>query len=172
MYDLFLRTDIRISDLIRNPFHNAKGITKAYKLLTKLVKRYHCANCAELTRLANLICAVNGIDSTPIGMMLCDKEGKIFSYVDHAALAIPLKEGSLSCNKMSKIKDVIIIDPWLGIADYARNAALEYQNKFQKHLNMPKDSQIMMDPFTSLPAIPIEEFQNLRKEFPNLILNA
>ena len=172
MYDLFLRTDRKIQNLVRIPYHDATDTISAYKILAESVKKHNCANCAELTRLANLICAVNGIDAQPINLILCDKEEKILSYIDHTALAIPLKEGVLKYKRMGKTKDVIIIDPWLGIADFAKNIALEYQNKFRKHLNIEENGKIVVDPYVSILPIPKTEYKNLKKEFPNLVLKA
>lgn len=172
MYYLFLRTDNKIKEKVRTPFFDAVGAVRENKVLTDAVKKHHCANCAELTRLANLICAVNGIKAQPIGMFECDSKDRIISSIDHVALAIPLKEKSFEYDKMSKLKDVIIIDPWLGIADFAQNAAMKYQNIFRKYLKLDILNHVNINPNAQVMPIPEKDFEALKKEFPSLILKA
>ena len=73
---------------------------------------------------------------------------------------------------MSKIKNVIIIDPWLGIADFAQNAAMKYQNIFRKHLRLDKSTHVNINPDALVMPIPERDIEALKKEFPNLILKA
>ena len=60
---LFFRVNEKLRTLVRKPFNDTIGVVEENKVLTKLIKNHHLANCAELTRLANLICTVNGIKS-------------------------------------------------------------------------------------------------------------
>ena len=172
MYHLFIRTDNKLQELVREPFFRARGVVEENKVLANAIKKHHHANCAELTRLANIICAVNEINAQPIAMIACDNNEHIISSIDHVALAIPLKENALKTDKMSKLKNVIIIDPWLGIADFAQNAILQYKNLFSKYLKLEESHHICIDTTANMHSIPKEEFQNLRREFPELILNA
>ena len=172
MYHLFIRTDNNLQEFVREPYFRARGVVEENKVLAKAIKKHHYANCAELTKLANIICAVNGIKSQPITMIACDNNNRIISSIDHVALAIPVKEKALQIDKMNKLKDVIIIDPWLGIADYAQNVALQYKNMFSKYLKLEENHCLGVDTAGNAYSIPEEEFQNLRKEFPELILEA
>ena len=170
MYYLFMRTDNSLRKLVREPFLETVGTVSEHKVLTEAVKKHHFANCAELTRLANLICAVNGIKAQPIEMVACDSKDQVVSFIDHVALAVPLKENALDWNKMSKLKDVIIIDPWLGIADFAQNAAMQYQNMFRKYLKLGFFNYVGINPKALVKTIPEKDYDALKKEFPNLIL--
>ena len=170
LYYLFMRTDEKLRKFVREPFLETVGTVAENKVLTETVKKHHFANCAELTRLANLICAVNGIKAQPIEMVTCDSDDKILSFIDHVALAIPLRKNALNWSKMSKLKDVIIIDPWLGIADFAQNAAMQYQNLFRKYLKLGIFNYVGVNPMALVRPIPEEDYGALRKEFPNLVL--
>ena len=72
----------------------------------------------------------------------------------------------------SKIKNVIVIDPWLGIADFAENVAMKYQNIFRKHLKLNTSTHVKINPNAQVMPISEKDFEALKKEFPNLILKA
>ena len=171
-YYLFMRIDNNLRKFVREPFFETIDTIEENKVLTKAVKKYHFANCAELTRLANLICAVNGIKAQPVEMVACDSNDRVVSFIDHVALAVPLKEKNLEWSKMSKLKDVIIIDPWLGLADFAQNVAMQYQNMFRKHLKLGTFEQVGINPQALVKPISERDFDTLKKEFPNLVFKA
>ena len=84
MYHLFIRTDNNLQEFVREPYFRARGVVEENKVLAKAIKKHHYANCAELTKLANIICAVNGIKSQPITMTACDNNDcicKSFIYL-------------------------------------------------------------------------------------------
>ena len=125
-----------------------KTITKArlhkeeYTLLTDLNKAYgylyqlkdlHTGNCGEDAIAAELILKLNGIKNATTSRLIsvsATDERQRFP-IDHLVCAFN-PDGS----KVEKInKKTIIIDPWIGKADYADNMSLHYQNQCQKYFN-------------------------------------
>ena len=93
--------------------------------LLKTLKKFRLANCGELVRLFSFISCLNGLKAK--------KTSILPSSVDHCVALIPLKEDSLektdfAKTPISKLKDFLIADPWLGIVDYAPNIATLYKN--------------------------------------------
>ena len=51
-YYLFMRIDNNLRKFVREPFFETIDTIEENKVLAKAVKKYHFANCAELTRLS------------------------------------------------------------------------------------------------------------------------
>ncbi len=140
-----------------------------YKKLAELVKAERLANCDELTRLAALICAANGIKSQPLHV----KHGPVDTLnpdsCGHVALAV-FPEGEMRIGaRMSDMKDAIIIDPWLDLADYAPNVAQEYKNQYPHFLNIKNDDEVFMTPDRFGFILQEKDFDEVKKEFPELV---
>ena len=145
-------------------------IVARYKKIAELVKSEHLANCDEFVRLAALICAANGIKSQPLHV----KHGPVDTFspdsCGHVALAI-MPEGEMrKCARMSDMKDVVIIDPWLDIADYAPNVAQEYKNQYPHLLNIKPEEEVFMAPDRFNFILTEKIFDDVKSEFPEFIL--
>ena len=129
------------------------------------------ANCDELMNLTNLACAVNGIKATPVKYLGVDKNDRILKDIDHVVLAIPLDNNNVTFDRLTRQKNVIIIDPWLGIADYAQNMENRYREcsnifKLPDGVHLAADTHIKEND-----AITENLFKNLKEMFPELIIN-
>lgn len=142
-----------------------------FRALIATVKTNRLANCGELTRLASLACAVNGIKAIPVMIMLADKDDRLKGEIDHVMLAYTQTEGDIVFDKFAKQKDVIIIDPWLGIVDTAPNAEQKYKHDCNNIFNIKEDYCLYIDPNQNRAGIIEEEkFAELREKFPELIV--
>lgn len=113
-------------------------------LIGSAMKKFKVGNCAELSRISNLICKVNGINALPFQFMV-ERNGRIIE-LDHMALIYPLKAFPQKTKKLSQSKDYIIIDPWLGFADYAPKAQERYNKDFKKLLKIGADEKLVINP--------------------------
>ena len=113
-------------------------------LIASSVKQYKVANCAELSRIANLISKVNGIDTIPFQFSV-KKNDRIFE-LDHMALLYPLKDLPHDTENFNFHQDIIVIDPWLGFADYAPKAQERYNKDFRDLLKISVNDELLITP--------------------------
>ena len=145
-------------------------IISRYKKIAELVKLERLVCCDELTRLAALVCAVNGIKSQPLHVKHGSVDTSSPDSCGHVALAI-IPDGEMRTGaRMSDMKDVIVIDPWLDIADYAPNVAQEYKNQYPHLLRIKPGDEVFMAPDRFNFVLKEENFKDAREEFPELIL--
>lgn len=145
-------------------------IIERYKKIAELVKKEHLANCDELTCLAGLICAANGIKSQRLIVHKMENKTLDKKSCEHVALALTEKGDIKKDVRMSDMKDVIIIDPWLGLADYAPNVAQKYKNIFPQYLNLKDDDEVFMVPANFKFVFQESDFERAREEFPNFVI--
>lgn len=170
--NLFLRTEEKLKNFVRVFTSNSEEKNEHYMFLTETVKNSKVANCGELAKLAHLICSVNGIKSYPITIDIANKKDKDNNYNLHAVLAVPTKKDDFGFNKMSKEKDLIIIDPWLGFADYAQNIEQKYRSLFPSCFNLTglkAGEEFYIRPSESM-KFEEEEFTNLKEIYPEFII--
>ena len=114
----FVRKKLIQSEKVDTPLEFFKGFFKT-------LKNHKVGNCFEMVKLFSFIMDLNGIEP---------KWGSILpSEIDHCIALIPLKEDcfektDFTKTPISKMKDFLIADPWLGIVDYAPNIATLYKN--------------------------------------------
>lgn len=113
-------------------------------LIGSAMRKFKVGNCAEMSRITNLICKVNGIDALPFKFMV-ERQGRVIE-LDHMALIYPLKSMPKESKSFAQSKDFIIIDPWLGFADYASRAQERYNKDFHNLLNIGVDEKLIIDP--------------------------
>ena len=91
--------------------------------------------------------------------------------IDHIVLAVPLNGKKVEFDRLTRQKDVIIIDPWLGIADYAQNIENRYKD-FSDIFKLPEGIHLAADTHVKEEdIIPQKMFKNLREMFPELIVD-
>lgn len=102
------------------------------------------ANCAEMSKIAQMVLGLNGVDSIPVsikryGNLSGDKfagNKEIRTYnlplnAEHRFVLIPDKGKTLSTDYIEetpliKLKNCLVFDPWCGFVDTPENAALKY----------------------------------------------
>lgn len=139
-YHVFKRVHDKILKLVRNPIECISDNIEEFSMLSKNVKKYHVANCAELTRITKIILAINGIKSTLIEPLLVDKNGVIKKNIDHTMLAIVLNKNKGIMGLFSKHNNILIVDPWLGITDFAPKVEEKYTKDFKKFFHLPNEN--------------------------------
>ena len=174
---LFDRIHNKLLSGVREPLEFSKNNISKFISLIINIKKHHVANCAELTYVTQGICNINGLKTKPIQLVLVDKAERFNGYADHVVLAIPLKNKEVKIDKLSKLKDVIIVDPWLGIADYAPKVEEKYLKDFKKFFEKPgqKIDNLSFSSFSDsfgLIELSNSDVQILKNKFPQFqILN-
>ncbi len=112
----------RIFKLVRDPAwkEQIKGGDDAfYAAFVENIKKQRVGNCSESSKLFKLLGHLNGIPSRKAQLTLFTKDGGYDKNIDHAIHIVCLDGNNPDFEKLSKLKDTLIIDPWLGIAEYA-----------------------------------------------------
>ena len=92
-------------------------------------------NCGEDAMLAEAILKINGVDNACTAGL---KAGN--SKIDHSVCVFN-RDGSHFDGTITK--NTIVVDPWLGTADFASNMFLKYKNLCKKYFfNIKDDSKI------------------------------
>ncbi len=173
-YKIANRLQEDLKEFVRTPLQSIKDMNLKllyFKTLSDKIKKFHIANCEELMNLASLTCSVNKIKSLPVKLLAVDEKDIIKKEIDHVVLAIPLSDKGVILDRMSRQKDVIIIDPWLGIADYAPNIERRYKD-CPDIMKLPNNIRLGLDTYIkAADSVPETLFENLREMFPELIIN-
>lgn len=94
-------------------------------------------NCGEDAYLAAAILKLNGVDNACIAKMKIDKY-----WIDHV-ICVFNRDGSAFDGK--SLKNTIIVDPWVGDADFAQNMFLKYKGQYKKFMcGIKSDSEIKL----------------------------
>ena len=159
-----------------------KGPLEYFRSATERLKTHRLANCNELTDLANVIFAMNGIKTYKTTLEPGIDHVCLITHKDQSK---SLKDISLLCarNEARQLHDIIVIDPWLNFADYAPNAVRKFENDYIKFLEQPGVRDFNFFNLKKLPEISFAPYieanqmitpkvkEQLTREFPDLILN-
>lgn len=172
---LAARVNERIKTFIRTPFweeYMKRPAGNYYQTLVENIQKYRVANCADFAKLWNLLAKLNKIESKPAELHLVSKDGMLKGGIDHAIHIINLrKNADLKCEKLSKMKDVLIVDPWLGFVDYAPNAERKFKYDFGKLFKIPEDCDVMLNPYAgSAPEVTESMAEFFKKNFPQFFI--
>lgn len=136
-----------------------------YQRFVENMKKYKNINCADYTKLAQLILASNNIKAVKAKLLT-----QHLKNLDHAVLIVNPPGNNFVAYKNKNLEKMIIIDPWLGFADYGHNAVVRYNSEFSKYLGL-KDNQFEKLDFVSEqnPAISSNTVDYVREKFPQFI---
>ena len=136
-----------------------------YQRFVDNMKKYKNINCADYTKLAQLILASNNIKAVKARILT-----QHFKNLDHAVLIVNPPGNNFIAHKNKNLEKMIIIDPWLGFADYGHNAVVRYNSEFSKYLGL-KDNKFEKLIFISehSPDISPNTVEYVRKNFPQFI---
>lgn len=156
-YDpLFTKIDDKLR-IIRKQKNSAVDSLDYYKKLMSLVKKYKCANCGEMADITYLYCKSRKLKDVNI-VGIYGYNPKSDSYIDYDHVAVRFRAG----------KKDIIIDPWFGITDFARNCIVKYKQKYHDFfenfnpnlkLSLLKESSVYIDK---------DDLEKLIKLFPEI----
>lgn len=133
-------------------------LSKTYLLLSQL-KYGRIGNCGEDAQLSELILRISGKKNVYTGSM---KVGDC--NIDHD-VCFYNKDGSKFIGGIKK--NTILVDSWLGEADFADNMLLKYKSIYKDYLFIPKDGKISFRNVQSL-NLSETELNTLKKDFPEL----
>lgn len=116
-------------------------------------------NCGEDALVSEAILKMNGKNAFCAQLKV---DGIDF---DHSVCVLNPKDK----NHNDKIhKKSIIIDSWLGIADYAENIFLKYKNLYKDYFYFKSNSDIQLCSFSSCNLTP-RNIEQLKSEYPELV---
>lgn len=122
-------------------------------------------NCAEEAKLAELIGKINGIKNIYSGSVFAGK-----GFAKHDVAFITNEEIKPNKKYKFKKKDALIIDPWLGITEFAGNYFKIIKTNFAKLLEIRGNSKPYIIPdFTS--RLTQAKIRNFRKKYSELIID-
>lgn len=122
-------------------------------------------NCAEEAKLAELIGKISGIKNIYSGSIFAGK-----GFAKHDVAFITDKEIKENKKYQFKNKEALIIDPWLGITEFAGNYFKTIKTNFSKLLDIRGNSKpyIKADFSSKLTKAKI---RNFRKKYSELIIH-
>lgn len=166
----------RLETLVRNPCWNnlhrqGNDEVDFYKTLVETVKKHRIANCSDMSKLCSLIANINGIP-TKKAQMFTSINGAMGSPIDHAIQIIPINRQKVGMTQLSKMKDLLIIDPWLGFADFAPKYERKIIADYFKFFGLKEDkTSVYLNPFCfHEPKISEKVINYFRENFPQFII--
>ena len=128
-----------------------KGDFKTVGAILGQFKYNKLGNCGEDAFLSAAILKLNGIENAYTASLKIDKHSH-----DHAVCVFNRNDKPYS----GKIeRDTIIIDPWIGVADFATNVFQKYKDSFSKYfVGLNQDSKISFDKIRRINISGEEEF--------------
>ena len=109
-----------------------------------MVENNKHGNCGEKAFLSDLILRMNGVKNVSFGVLQRHNTG----YVDHQVCLVS-SDGKLvdidSFADKAKRKKIIVIDPWLGVADFYNNILKRYKAQ-SLHLGISEKEKISIAP--------------------------
>ena len=142
-----------------------------YQTLVEKIKDIKAANCGDLSKLCKLICNINNIP-TRKAEMIFSQDGILKGRIDHAIQILPFTDEQLKFAPLSKLKDVLIIDPWLGFAEFAPKAGEMFQKEYGRFFGLEEGNIIHLDPLNNMePHVTKEVIEYFRRHFPQFIIN-
>ena len=98
-------------------------------------------NCTEDAMLAELLGKINGQTNIYTGNIALSRDGKNVGSLNHVVAFITEKAVKNNEKNFFKNKDAIIIDPWLGVTDYAGNYFNKLKSIYRKTFMQEKDNR-------------------------------
>lgn len=135
-----------------------------YKRFVENMKKYKNINCADYTKLAELILAANNIKAVKAKIMT-----QHLKNLDHAVLVVHPPGQNFIAYKNKDLQKMIIIDPWLGFADYGNNAVIRYNSEFAGQLGLKNKFEKLLFTSEHNPEISAKTIEYIRKTFPQFI---
>lgn len=122
------------------------GIHKSSKLVDNVINQLKfdkLGNCGEDALLSEAILKINGVKNSYTANLITDN-----SKIDHSVCVFN-RDGSKFDGKVTK--NTIIIDPWIGAADFAQNMFLKYKSLANKYFfNIDDKSKLGLTNIKSL----------------------
>lgn len=162
----------RIFDFVRDPSWKdfmKFGPDRFYITFVDLIKQFKVANCSDRSKLYNLLAQINSLDTKKAEMFLMTPSGAMGDRIDHAIQILPINGQDVKFDKLSKMKDLLIIDPWLGFADFAPKYEQKIKSDYHRFFQIPDGDSIVLNPYVNPePEISENLINYFKKHFPNM----
>ena len=136
----------------------------SFKNIISMLKEHKIGNCFEASILAQIIGKINGQKNIyPAKMYLTRNSSGATMQLDHIISIITEKPFDKNAQYKFKDKDAIVIDPWLGVTDYAGNYFKRLRTEFAKMFSMIPDNNFSVKRL-ALDSKNINEFKQKQKE--------
>lgn len=165
----------RIENLVRTPawknlYKPGHNELDFYQTLVEAIKKYRIGNCGDMSKLYKLIAQINGIPSRK-AEMFTSINGVMGSPIDHAIQIIPINGQKIEFGPLSKMKDLLIADPWLGFVDFAPKYEQKILADYHKFFGLKDKSKVYLNPSSAgEPTITENVINYFREHFPQLII--
>ncbi len=134
-----------------------------YKYILEALQK-GLGNCYEESKLAEIIARINGQKNIYSGKIYAGK-----GFAKHEVAFITDKEIKPDKLYRFKNKEAIILDPWLGITDYAGNYFNRIRTNFGKMLGIRPNSKPKLQPDLSC-KISARKIADYKKNHPELVI--
>lgn len=165
----------RIKTLVRNPswenFHQqGNDEVDFYTTLVNAIKQHRIGNCGDMSKLCTLIANINNIPAKK-AEMFTTRNGVLGTAVDHAIQIVPINGQKVEWAPLSKMKNLLIIDPWLGFADFAPKYEQKIKTGYDKFFGLTEDTSLYLNPNSgSEPKITQKVVNYFQENFPQFII--
>ena len=136
---------------------------KLYESLC-MVENFKLGNCSENAVLAEFILKLNNIHNACCAAMYKKKYNN-FEDLDHA-ICVFNRDGKPFDGNITK--NTIIVDPWVGKADFAKNMERFYRDNFSNYFNINKDETFAYERAETV-NLPDFALAKLKDNYSNLI---
>ena len=176
-------------------------MTSGMELLRNIIaalKNNHIGNCYEDARLAEIIAKINGqMNVYPMKIFLNRNRSGFDMKLEHVVSVLTDKTIEPNYKYVLKNKDAIILDPWLGITEFAGTYNEKLKNGYGHNFDYMPDSSFAMNMLAKTsknlndfkakrkqecfnplikfflhedPAVTAEQAELLKNEYPELVL--
>ena len=144
----------------------ANGIMYENKLFEALylLENFKLGNCSENAVLAEFVLKLNNIHNACCAAMYKKKYNN-FQDLDHA-ICVFNRDGKPFDGNITK--NTIIVDPWVGKADFAKNMERFYRDNFSNYFNINKDETFAYERVETV-NLPDFALAKLKDNYSNLI---
>ncbi len=174
--NFFKEIQKRLEDIVREPaWQNSRkpghDELDFYTTLVDGIKQHKLANCGDMSKLYSLIAKINGIPSQKAEMFTCIK-GIMGKPIDHAIQIIPINGQKVEFGPLSKMKNLLIVDPWLGFADFAPKYEQKIIADFHRFFGLPDKTSVYLNPYCfGEPKINEKIINYFREHFPQFVIS-
>lgn len=143
-----------------------------FRIVISNLKEHKIGNCYEESVLAHIIGKINGLKNIyPASIYYKQKSTNLKKEFDHAVAIITDKPFEKDHRYQFKNKDAIIVDPWLGITEFASDYFTRLKTQFKGMFsNKVQDSKEFYLKLHEEEVLPEEGIKVLKKEYPELVL--
>lgn len=146
---------------------NEKNVFSCQNVIDMMCN-HKIGNCDETATLAEFIMKLNGMTNTKCGIIY-NKSKPINNAGLHSVCLFNIDNSPIE--KIINNK-TIIIDAWLGKADFANNMMKYYQNTCKDLLSLPQPKSITIDGLLPRVTLSNDVFEYYKNKFPELIFKS